>query len=153
MNNQLPRDWKVVKLGDYAKTEKGKKPKAVSKEKTHKFSIPYINIKAFERNIIDEYTDGVGCVLCEDDDFLMVWDGSRSGYVGKAIKGALGSTLVKIKLPEVDHDFAYYFLQLKFIEINSRAKGVGIPHVDPNIVWNYKFPLPPIKSKSLLLTK
>jgi type I restriction enzyme S subunit len=153
MNDQLPKDWKVVRLGDYAKTEKGKKPKAISNEKTKEFSVPYINIKAFEKNIIDEYTDGVGCVLCEDDDFLMVWDGSRSGYVGKAIKGALGSTLVKIKLPEVDHDFAYYFLQSKFIEINSRAKGVGIPHVDPNIVWNYKFPLPPPTAQQQIVSK
>jgi type I restriction enzyme S subunit len=151
--NGLPKDWGIVRLGDYAKTEKGKKPKFVSKEQTKEFSIPYVNIKAFEQNIIDEYTDGVGCVLCEDDDFLMVWDGSRSGYVGKAIKGALGSTLVKIKLPDVDHDFAYYFLQSKFIEINSRAKGVGIPHVDPNIVWNYKFPLPPPDTQQQIVSK
>jgi type I restriction enzyme S subunit len=151
--NGLPKDWGIVRLGDYAKTEKGKKPKFVSKEQTKEFSIPYVIIKAFEQNIIDEYTDGVGCVLCEDDDFLMVWDGSRSGYVGKAIKGALGSTLVKIKLPDVDHDFAYYFLQSKFIEINSRAKGVGIPHVDPNIVWNYKFPLPPPDTQQQIVSK
>jgi len=151
--NGLPKDWKVVRLGDYAKTEKGKKPKAVSKEPTKEFSIPYVNIKAFEQNIIDEYTNGVGCVLCEDDDFLMVWDGSRSGYVGKAIKGALGSTLVKIKLPEVDHDFAYFFLQSKFVEINSRAKGVGIPHVDPTLVWNYSLPLPPKEIQQQIVSK
>ena len=153
MIQEKSKEWKLVRLGDYAKTEKGKKPKVISNVKTVECSIPYINIKAFEKNVIDEYTDGVGCVLCEDDDFLMVWDGSRSGYVGKAIKGALGSTLVKIKLPEVDHDFAYYFLQSKFIEINSRAKGVGIPHVDPNIVWNYKFPLPPIETQKLIINK
>jgi type I restriction enzyme S subunit len=142
-----------VRLGDYAKTEKGKKPKLVSDKKTEKCSIPYINIKAFEKNIIDEFTDGVGCVICEDDDFLMVWDGSRSGYVGKAIKGALGSTLVRIKLPEIDHNFAYYFLQSKFIEINTKAKGVGIPHVDPNLVWNYLFPMPPLNEQHQIVSK
>jgi type I restriction enzyme, S subunit len=153
MEIELPKHWKIVRLGDYAKTEKGKKPKSISKERTKEFSVPYVNIKAFEQNIIDEYTNGVGCVLCDDDDFLMVWDGSRSGYVGKAIKGALGSTLVKIKLPDVDHDFAYYFLQSKFREINSRVKGVGIPHVDPNIVWNYKFPLPPKEVQQQIVSK
>ena len=151
--NVLPDGWRVVRLGDYAKTEKGKKPKIVSTEKTIQCPIPYINIKAFERNIIDEYTDGKGCVICEDDDFLMVWDGSRSGYVGKAITGALGSTLVKIKLPDVNHDFAYYFLQSKYVEINTRAKGVGIPHVDPNIVWNYQFPLPPKSAQQAIVSK
>lgn len=139
---QLPKDWRAVRLGDFAKTEKGKKPKIISKVKTKECCIPYVNIKAFEKNIVDEYTNGVGCVICEDDDFLMVWDGSRSGYVGKAIKGALGSTLVRIKFPDVNHNYAYYFLQSKFIEINTKAKGVGIPHVDPNLIWNYNFPLP-----------
>jgi type I restriction enzyme, S subunit len=153
VNGNRMNNWKYVRFGDYAKTEKGRKPKAISNEKTDKYSIPYINIKAFEKNIIDEYTDGVGCILCEDDDFLMVWDGSRSGYVGKAIEGALGSTLVRIKLPGVNHNFAYYFLQSKYLEINSRAKGVGIPHVDPNIVWNYKFPLPPVEDQEQTVSK
>jgi type I restriction enzyme S subunit len=149
----IPEHWKVVRLGDYAKVEKGKKPKLISNRKTKECSIPYINIKAFERNIIDEYTDGIGCVICEDNDFLMVWDGSRSGYVGKAIKGALGSTLVRIKLPEIDHNYAYYFLQSKFIEINTKAKGVGIPHVDPNLVWNYILPLPPNSEQQQIVSK
>lgn len=142
-----------MRLGNFAETEKGKKLKVTSKEKTAKYSIPYVNIKAFEKNVIDEFTDGAGCVLCEDGDFLMVWDGSRSGYVGKAIKGALGSTLVRIKFPQINHDYAFYFLQSKFVEISTRAKGVGIPHVDPNIVWNYIFPLPPLPEQHCIVSK
>lgn len=149
----FPEGWEVVRLGDFATTEKGKKPKRISKEQTEEYAIPYVNIKAFEKGIIDEYTDGAGCILCDDDDFLMVWDGSRSGYVGKAIKGALGSTLVRIKFPEVNQDYAFYFLQSKFTEINTRAKGVGIPHVDPNLVWNYQFPLPPLAEQERIVAK
>lgn len=151
--DNLPKGWTIAKLGELVITEKGKKPKRVSKDKTEEYSIPYVNIKAFEKNIIDEYTDGAGCVLCEEDDFLMVWDGSRSGYVGKAIKGALGSTLVKIKLPLVNQNLTYYFLKSKFVEINSRAKGVGIPHVDPNLLWNYDFPLAPLNEQKRILAK
>ena len=149
----LPKGWAIAKLGELVITEKGKKPKRISKDKTKECSIPYVNIKAFEKNIIDEYTDGLGCVLCEDDDFLMVWDGSRSGYVGKAIKGALGSTLVRIKLPLMNQDYVYYFLQSKFIEINTRAKGVGIPHVDPNLLWNYDFHISPLPEQTRILAK
>jgi type I restriction enzyme, S subunit len=152
-NNQLPKDWKWVRLGEYVISVKGKKPKRVSKEKTIDCSIPYVNIKAFERNIIDEYTDGVGCILCEDGDFLMVWDGSRSGYVGKAIKGALGSTLVKLNFPDIDNNYAFYFLQSKYLGINTRAKGVGIPHVDPNILWNYDLLIPPKPTQQAIVSK
>lgn len=151
--NQLPKDWKWVKLGEYVISVKGKKPKRVSLEKTQECSIPYINIKAFEKKIIDEYTDGVGCVLCNDGDFLMVWDGSRSGYVGKAIKGALGSTLVKLNFPDIENNYAYYFFQSKFLDINTRAKGVGIPHVDPNILWNYDLLIPPKPIQQAIVSK
>jgi len=150
---ELPKDWKWVKLGEYVVSVKGKKPKRISKEQTEECSIPYVNIKAFEKGIIDEYTDGVGCVLCNDGDFLMVWDGSRSGHVGKAIKGALGSTLVKLNFPDMENDYAYYFLQSKYLDINTRAKGVGIPHVDPNLLWNYDLLIPPKPTQQAIVTK
>lgn len=152
-NTNLPKHWKAIKVGEYVISVKGKKPKHISPMMTAECKIPYINIKAFEKNIIDEYTDGEGCVLCDDDDFLMVWDGSRSGYVGKAIKGALGSTLVKLKFPNVDNNYAYYFLQSKYIEINTKAKGVGIPHVDPSLLWNYDFPIPPLPEQQAIVAK
>jgi len=151
--NILPPGWKWVKLGEYVTSVKGKKPKRISKEKTFECSIPYVNIKAFEKKEIDEYTDGIGCVLCGDGDFLMVWDGSRSGFVGKGIKGALGSTLVKLNFPVIENNYAFYFLQSKFIEINTRAKGVGIPHVDPNILWNYRLLIPPIETQRTIVSK
>jgi len=150
---QLPKDWKWVKVGEYVISVKGKKPKRVSNTKTKECSIPYVNIKAFEKNIIDEYTDGVGCALCDDGDFLMVWDGSRSGYVGKAIKGALGSTLVKLNFPDMYNNYAFYFLQSKYLDINTRAKGVGIPHVDPNILWNYDLLIPPRLTQQAIVSK
>ena len=151
--NYIPKHWKLVKVGEYVISVKGKKPKHISPVKTKDCSVPYVNIKAFEKNIIDEYTDGVGCVLCDEGDFLMVWDGSRSGYVGKAIKGALGSTLVKLNFPNIDNNYAYYFLQSKFIEINTRVKGVGIPHVDPNLLWNYQLLIPPLPEQLAIVAK
>jgi type I restriction enzyme S subunit len=149
----LPKSWEVERLGDFVITEKGKKPKNISNEYNDICHLPYVNIKAFEKNIIDEYTDGLGCVLCEKGDFVMVWDGSRSGYVGKATKGALGSTLVRIKFPGIYLDYAYYFLQSKYLEINTRAKGVGIPHVDPALLWNYHFPIPPLPEQHRIVAK
>ena len=140
---QLPKGWKIERLGDIAISEKGKKPKNQSREKTDKYCYPYVDIEAFEKGVIKSYTDGVKCVLCDEDDFLMVWDGSRSGLVGKGIKGALGSTLVRISLPDINNLYAYYFLLSKYKEINTRAKGSGTPHVDPDLLWNYAFPIPP----------
>lgn len=140
---QLPEGWKIERLGDIAISEKGKKPKNQSSKKTDKFCYPYVDIEAFEKGIIKSYTDGAKCVLCDENDFLMVWDGARSGLVGKGIKGALGSTLVRISLPNINNLYAYYFLLSKYKEINTRAKGSGTPHVAPDLLWNYAFPIPP----------
>ena len=140
---ELPKGWKIERLGDIAISEKGKKPKNQSSEKTDTYCYPYVDIEAFEKGVIKSYTDGVKCVLCDEDDFLMVWDGSRSGLVGKGIKGVLGSTLVRISLPDINNLYAYYFLLSKYKEINTRAKGSGTPHVDPDLLWNYAFPIPP----------
>lgn len=151
--NGAPLGWLNIKLGEFVESQKGKKPKRTSKEKSETYFLPYVNIQAFEKNLIDEYTDGDGCVLCEDGDFLMVWDGSRSGYVGKAIKGALGSTLVKINFPGIFNDYAFYFLQSKYLEINTRAKGTGTPHVDPSLLWNYIFPIPPLNEQHRIVER
>ena len=146
-------DWKVERLGAFALHEKGTKPKRSQKNADDVFTCPYVDIQAFEKGIVKEYTDGHKCVLCEKNDFLMVWDGSRSGYVGKAIKGALGSTLMKISFPGIETDYAYYFLQSKYLEINTRAKGTGTPHVDPGILWNYQFAIPPLPEQRAIIAK
>jgi len=150
---KLPNSWAAVKLGDFVENEKGKKPKNESKTKTASHNLPYVDIQAFEENVIHTWTDGVGCRLCYETDFLMVWDGSRSGLVGKGMNGALGSTLVRIYFPSMVNDYAFYFLQSKYQQINTRAKGVGIPHVDPALLWNYDFPIPPLNEQHRIVAK
>ena len=150
---ELPSSWVVVKLGDFVKSEKGKKPRNESKTETETHTLPYIDIQAFEEGVIKSRTDGVGCRLCSESDFLMVWDGSRSGLVGKGVNGALGSTLVRINFPSMVNDYAFYFLQSKYQQINTRAKGSGTPHVDPDLLWNYEFPIPPKNEQHRIVAK
>lgn len=146
-------DWAVRKLGKFAFHEKGKKPKNQKAKPDSIFSIPYIDIEAFEKGIFKSYTDGEKCKFCNEEDFLIVWDGSRSGLVGKGVSGALGSTLVRINFPKIENDFAYYFLKSKYQAINTRAKGSGTPHVDPNILWNYDFPIAPLPEQRAIVAK
>lgn len=150
---ELPNSWMEVKLGDFVKSEKGKKPKNESLIKTSECDLPYVDIEAFEKGIVKTWTDGIGCRLCSDNDFLMVWDGSRSGLVGQGVNGALGSTLVRINFPSMSNKYAFYFLQSKYQQINTRARGSGTPHVDPDLIWNYKFPIPPLPEQHRIVAK
>ncbi len=149
----MRKDWKIVKLGEFATHEKGKKPKNQKAEQDEVFKFPYINIEAFEKGVIETYTDGEKCRFCFEDDFLMVWDGSRSGLVGKGMNGALGSTLVRINLPGIENKYAYHFLSSKYQEINTRAKGSGTPHVDPYLLWNYDFSICSLPEQRTIVAK
>ena len=149
----MRKDWETVKLGEFATHEKGKKPKNQKTEQDEVFKFPYINIEAFEKGIIETYTDGEKCRFCFEDDFLMVWDGSRSGLVGKGMNGALGSTLVRINLPSIENNYAYHFLSSKYLEINTRAKGSGTPHVDPYLLWNYDFSICSLPEQRAIVAK
>lgn len=132
--------YPTYKLSEVARSTKGKKPKSVSKEKTDGFEIPYVDIKAFEKGIVDNYTDGENCTFCKPDDVLIVWDGARCGFVGRGVEGAIGSTLAKISSEKYTNDFLFYFLQSKYKVLNSNPRGVGIPHIEPNLLWNFEIP-------------
>jgi type I restriction enzyme S subunit len=141
-----------VKLGYLCMIQKGKKPQNLYSEASIGL-IPYIDIEAFEKRIFKQYTDGIKCSLCNEDDLLIVWDGSRSGFVGRAYKGAIGSTLAKIEISSYLKDFILYFLKSKYNEMNTRARGVGIPHVDPVLLKNYNLPLISLNEQKRIVNK
>ena len=149
----LPEGWELKKLGSVVQYEKGKKPSNLNDEKNDIFTIPYIDIQGFEKGIIKSWTDGKNARLCQNSDLLMVWDGARAGLVASGSAGALGSTLMKISFPKVNHTYGFYFLYSKFSDINSNTKGTGIPHVDPSVLWNFEFPIPPLPEQQYLSQK
>jgi len=151
---KIPSHWEVKRLGDVCTFSKGKKPPKLNSSRNNNFSIPYINIKAFEKGIYEEFTDGDKCNLCNDNDLLMVWDGARCGLMGKAKKGAVGSTLMKI-IPNknVNNEYLYYFIVSKFHTLNTKSKGVGIPHIEPTLIWNFEFLLPPLAEQQIIVAK
>jgi type I restriction enzyme S subunit len=148
--NNLPDKWDVKPLGEACKTIKGKKPKNSGPATTER-TVPYINIKAFESGQPVEFAAPGNYPTCERDDVLIVWDGARAGLSGRAVPGYIGSTLAKVYSDVADNRYLFYFLQSQYGRINSRTKGVGIPHVDPTIFNNIPFPIaPPEQQKHIV---
>ncbi|MBW8244837.1 restriction endonuclease subunit S [Muricauda oceani] len=159
MNKKIPESWIYVKLDEVIIYGKGKKPK-VLRNKNFKDSIPYLDIKAIETGNIDRWADKFSSRITSSEELVLVWDGSRSGWVGLSKDGALGSTLVAIKPVVINKTYLFYFLKSKFKYLNQNTKGVGIPHVDSIVFSNLKFPLAPLiiqkkiaKRIDLLFTK
>lgn len=139
-------------LGPLLTLKKGKKPKSQSPTK-EKGMQPYVDIKAFETGVIDNYTDDDKCVPCNEGDLLIVCDGSRSGYVGRAIKGYTGSTLAKISAEGVDNSYLYYFIQSMYRLLNTQIKGTGTPHLNVEVLRKAELVIPSIPEQKRIVDK
>lgn len=154
IENNIPKQWQIKKLGEVCTYSKGKMPQILKEEQSKECFIPYINIRAFEKGIFAEYTNGNKCNLCNEGDLLMVWDGARCGLIGKAKKGAVGSTLMKILPKENIHkEYLYHFIGSKFFTLNTKPKGVGIPHIEPTLLWNFQLAIPPLPEQQAIVSK
>ena len=71
------------------------------------------------------------CVLAEDGDILILWDGSNAGEILLSKRGVVSSTVAKVCVSEgIDKRFFYYHLKSIEQEIKNASVGMGIP--EPN---------------------
>ena len=152
MEKDLPKNWALPKLKQIVKYQKGKKPKILNKEEFDG-SVPYLDIKAFEKDEVRRYADVASSTLIKKDEIGIVWDGARSGWVSKNKAGAVGSTIAILKPVGVNSDLLYRFLESKFDYLNTNTRGIGIPHVDPNVLWDIDFPFPPLPEQTRIVAK
>lgn len=152
MMNQLPNNWAIANLKDVVLSTKGKKPLRLDNSYFSE-STPYIDIKALELGQISQYADIHSSKLFSENDIAIVWDGARSGWVSKARNGAIGSTICALTPIKIKSSYLYYFLLSKYSLINSKTRGVGIPHIDPLVLWSLSIPIPPIKEQQRITNK
>ena len=141
MGNELPKGWNTMPLKEVVIPTKGKKPKYLN-ELPFENSVPYIDIKALEKDVIEQYADIESSKSFSSDDIAIVWDGARCGWVSKSKEGAIGSTICALTPINLDPNYLYYFLLQQYPAINSKGRGVGIPHIDPTFFWNISVPIP-----------
>lgn len=143
---------KLIELGTILHLEKGKKPLSQLKEPAEGY-LPYVDIKAFEQGVIDNYASPKKALLCEQGDLLIVGDGSRSGLTGRAIKGVVGSTLFKIYADGVSTDYLKYSIESKYLLLNTKKKGTGTPHLNTNILKESKIFVPALEEQERIVAR
>ena len=142
----------LIEFGTISHIKKGKKPLRQI-DKPQDGYRPYVDIEAFETGNIKMYTDGEKCLPCKAGDILIVCDGSRSGFVGKAIDGYVGSTLAIISADGMSQEYLYYFLQGKYALLNTKKKGTGTPHLDANILNQQKLVVPSLEEQQRVVAR
>jgi len=153
MKNDLPPNWLEIPLKEIITIQKGKKPQNLGDKDSNR-TIPYINIAAFETGYIAQYAPSDQNIpLCKKTDTLLVWDGARAGLSGTGAEGYIGSTIARIESDFTYSKYLYTFISSQYSYINSRAKGTGIPHVDPVVLGDIVFPLPPLNEQERIIEK
>ena len=153
IGSELPKGWDIQPLKEVVTYTKGKKPKQLS-ELPFDNSIPYIDIKALEKDLIEQYADVESSKSFSPNDIAVVWDGARCGWVSKSKEGAIGSTICALTPKNnIESNYLYYFLLEKYPIVNSKGRGVGIPHVDPTFFWDMEVPIPSPKEQKQIAEK
>lgn len=142
----------LIAFGSIAHIQKGKKPLRQIDYPQVGY-MPYVDIEAFEKGNIKTYTDGEKCLPCKAGEILIVCDGSRSGFVGRAIDGYVGSTLAVISADGMSTDYLYYFLQGKYALLNTKKKGTGTPHLDQQILFQQKLIVPSFEEQERIVAR
>jgi type I restriction enzyme S subunit len=142
----IPFDWNYVRLKLISNISKGRKPKKDFEEFAEGL-LPYMSME-YLRNKTNSpiYADSneSNLVLVEEGDLLILWDGSKAGEIVQAKKGVLSSTMAKIEIKDIRFESNYlnYLLQLGEKHIQNNTIGMGIPHVNGNILKNLMMLIP-----------
>jgi type I restriction enzyme S subunit len=130
---EVPSHWRGLKFKYFVDYQKGKKSAEEFTEYNHNL-IPYLSME-----YLREQTDTPlyvapesNIVIVNENDYLLLWDGSKAGEFVKAKNGALSSTMAVLKIDEttVERNFVWYLFKALEPIIQSDTIGMGIPHVD-----------------------
>lgn len=146
--------WQECLLKDLITVKKGKKPKDLYSEYQSGL-MPYIDIKCFEKNIIDNYGYSDKMVIYDSNEnhILLVWDGARSGLVGEFEGVGIVCSTTALIITSINKNFLKYYLNSKYTFLNKNTKGTGIPHINPDKLLNLKILVPPLEEQKLIVEK
>lgn len=133
-------EWDALRLGNLVSVRKGKLARLSPNPKDG--FLPYLGAGALEGRI-EAFAETSGAELATDKDVLMLWDGERSGLVGKGYEGVVASTVTRLTPKEsVDTAFLFHALCHKFEWIQAHRTGTGVPHVPKDLCDILIVPIP-----------
>ena len=151
---RIPAEWGIRKVKDLLNLKKplikGKKPNLEDKN-----LIPYVNAEYLRADKITQYSSAQNKdLVVNENDILILWDGSNAGEIFKGKYGVLGSTFVRLnflKTQNIDRNYIFYFFKAK-IEKNLKliTQGTGIPHVDKKILLSRTIPFPSLEEQKAI---
>lgn len=127
-------------LKNIVEIEKGRKYNLL--EENQEGAIRVFQANDFRNENKPLYTLDADGVLAQEDDIMLVWDGSV-GQMGFGRSGYVGSTMVKLKVKnkkQFSPFFIYRFLQTKSEYLKRKATGATIMHINRKSLEQLEIP-------------
>lgn len=145
---EIPEHWETGRLKYYMDYEKGKSPKEL-KTMPNEGSQVYLSMDYLRGN--DKHISYVenpkDYVQVEEDEILLLWDGSNAGEFILSKKGVLSSTIAVIKLSGINKSFGWYYFSVLEKKLKQSTIGMGIPHVSSEELKNSILIIPPVEEQ------
>lgn len=146
----IPKHWEVKRIKEFAKTVKGRQTDYLDEVKDGAMRVLSLEILRQDVATFYEYIiPSDASQICTKGDIVIIWDGAGVGELLKAKNGVLSSTIAKIIFNEKKILPAYFWQWRYHIEYRMKSipTGMGIPHLNPNLFYNYLLPVPPIEEQ------
>lgn len=142
---KIPSRWKIVRLGNVIKHQKGRKPTILGRKERN--TLPYLTAKALRTRIFTQWAKQTAEVIkVNKNNLILIWDGFYCGDAFIGFEGILSSTMIKIEptQPDLDKRFLFYFLKTRSKELNVKIAGMYLKHISKPVFESLKVPIPPL---------
>ena len=108
---EIPEHWEVKRIKYINSYQNGRNPKDLKIVWNDNYEIylamDYLRENPIQVNYVE---DPENYVLVNENDILLLWDGSNAGEFIKSKKGILSSTMAVLNLVSIQKDYSYHFL-------------------------------------------
>jgi type I restriction enzyme S subunit len=144
---EIPAHWDVKRFKAFAKAIKGKSLDVLSEPDEGSLKVLSVEcLRQDEAQFYDYVFESDNNQICTPNDIVVIWDGAGVGEFLRAKNGALSSTIAKVKFTSkkvLPKYFWYWRYKIEY-RLKSIPTGMGIPHLNPNLLNNYKIAIPPL---------
>jgi len=127
---EIPEHWNLKKLKYLLGYKKGTNPKNFSNNTENckiYLTMDYLRNEPKQIFYVREFENYI-CV--NENEILLLCDGSNAGEFLKSKEGVLSSTMAKITVINENIEFSWYLLKTVENKLKDSVVGMGIPHVD-----------------------
>lgn len=154
MNNNIPKHWKILTLGEVAFYVNGRAFKPTEWKTSGKPIIRIQNLNKEEADYNYSNEDFEAKYKVVKGDLLYAWSASLGVYIWNGDDAWLNQHIFKVIPKEIaDKKYLFYLLKKITLELLSKSHGSGMVHVTKNIFESTKIPLPPLSEQQRIVAK